>query len=103
MLYTLFFKLYEPSANADNLEIVPLFIVIGLLVAYPVTLILGLPISLILQKYDKFKLQYLSLIVLVGTVLSILISGGGIPDFIFVVYFSLSVSTFCWYLYRVGW
>lgn len=100
--YALFFKVYEPSANVDNFQIVPLFILIGLIVAYPITIFVGLPLSFILQNLGKFNLITMSSVVLIGSSIVTLSTGGGLHDFVFIAYFSLFVSTLCFYLHRVG-
>ena len=102
IVYALAFKVIEPSANNSNFELVPLVVVVALMVAYPVTLLFGLPISLILQKVNRF-----SLINLLGAILSLIliygfVSGAQLTEIVLVVYFSSFVVTGCYYLHRVG-
>ena len=56
ILYTLAFKFIAPEANTDNFELLPLVVIVALMVAYPITLVFGLPISIILQKLNRFNL-----------------------------------------------
>jgi hypothetical protein len=102
IVYALAFKVIEPSANNSNFELVPLVVVVAVMVAYPVTLLFGLPISLILQKVNRF-----SLINLLGATLSLIliygfVSGAQLTEIVLVVYFSSFVVTGCYYLHRVG-
>tara|TARA_B100002003_G_C13633537_1_gene323823 strand:+ start:59 stop:445 length:387 start_codon:yes stop_codon:yes gene_type:complete len=102
IIYALAFKVIVPSANNSNFELVPFVIVVALMVAYPVTLLLGLPVSFILQKTNRF-----SLINLLGATLSLIliygfVSGAQLTEIMLAVYFSTFVVTGCYYLHRVG-
>lgn len=56
IVYAVAFKFIDPEANYDQGSVALLFIIFGLLVAYPVTLIIGLPCSVLLEKFGKFNL-----------------------------------------------
>jgi hypothetical protein len=102
VLYSLGYKLLEPAANEDQSGIVPLFILFGLLIAYPMTILVGLPISLLLQKIRRFNLFYLlsaSCFVVAGYTLFM---SGSFSSFLFTLYYSTSVALACYYFYRLG-
>ena len=64
IVYSLGYKLIEPAANEDQSGVMPLFILFGLIVAYPITLLVGLPVSILLQKLSRFNLMNLLLVTL---------------------------------------
>jgi hypothetical protein len=101
-LYALGYKLLEPTANEDQSGIVPMFILFGLLVAYPMTILVGLPISLLLQRICRFNLFYLlsaSFFVVAGYTLFV---SGSFSGFLFILYYSTSVAWASYYFYRLG-
>ena len=102
VVYALAFKVIEPAANVDNFELVPFMALFGLLFAYPVTLLVGLPISLVLQRMHTFNFATLSVIVVLLAALYSFINSIQLLEFAFIIYFSIWVSSTCWYLHKVG-
>ena len=102
ILYTLAFKFIAPEANADNFELLPLVVIVALMVAYPITLVFGLPISIILQKLNRFNL--FNLIIVTNSCLLIYgyITNAQVTEMVLVIYYGLFVSSSCWYLYKRG-
>ena len=102
IVYALAFKIIAPQANSSNFELVPFVAFIALAVAYPATLFLGLPISLILQKMGKFNLVNLLIVSTISISTYGVISGAHLTEFVLAIYFSIFVVTGCWYLHRAG-
>jgi len=102
ILYTLAFKFIAPEANADNFDLFPLVVIVALMVAYPATLFVGLPISFILQKFNRFNL--LNLLIAVTTCLLIYgyLTNARMIELVLVTYYAFFVSSSCWYLYKRG-
>lgn len=102
IIYALAFRFIAPEANRDNFELVPLVALIALIVAYPITLFVGLPLSIILQKYGNFNFRTLLAITLLLIFVYSLLSGAQFLEVALITYFSTFVVTGCWYLHRVG-
>ena len=102
IVYSLGYKLIEPAANEDQSGVMPLFILFGLIVAYPITLLVGLPVSILLQKLSRFNLMNLLLVTLFVVSGYALFVGGSFSGYLFILYFSVSVALASYYFYRVG-
>jgi hypothetical protein len=83
----------------DGLELLFAIPTIGLIFAFPLTIIFGIPIALILQKLNIFKLPIiLSLSLVPVTLLAVFISSfHGMSIF---YYFSLAVAFSYWLVYE---
>jgi hypothetical protein len=102
ILYAVAFKFIDPVANYDQGSVAPLFIIFGLLVAYPVTLIIGLPCSVLLEKFGKFNLINLLLVSALVVSIYALIMGGSFLGYLFMLYFAVWVACGCWFFYRAA-
>ena len=100
ILYGGVFKFIDPVANYDQGSVTPLFIIFGLLVAYPVTLIIGLPSSVLLEKFGKLNLINLLLVSALVISIYVLMMGGSFLGYLFMLYFAVWVVCGCWLFYR---
>lgn len=100
LIYRASFAFLDSSLHLLDFEGILIFAFGGLVVAYTITFILGLPIALLLHKYQKLNFVNISLVpVMLSVILAVSIQEE-IWDFLFVMYFGLFVSTACWLLYR---
>jgi hypothetical protein len=102
IVYAIAFKILEPVANFDQGSVAPLFILFGLTIAYPVTLIIGLPCSILLEKFGKFNL--VNLLISSTAIVSIyaLVMGGSFLGYLFMLYFAVWVACGCWFFYKAA-
>ena len=101
ILLSLVFKLIDPTTNQDQMGAIGLFIAFGLIIAYPATLLLGLPLSIVLEKFEQLNLLNLLLIVVLLVGCYVLYIGHSFLEFLFILYFSFSVTVCSWYFHRV--
>jgi hypothetical protein len=78
-----------------------LFVIVALFFAYILTLMVGLPVSLYLQRLGKFSLRNLLGIVSISAALFSILLGQNIWQFITILYFSFFVTASCWFFYSL--
>lgn len=78
------------------------FMFMGLCIAYPITLAFGLPISLLLQRFNRFNLYYLLIVVLASVGVFTVFTGNTVGAFMFTAYYSVAVALASYFSYQLG-
>lgn len=73
--------------------------VVGLLIAYPLVIVLGVPAALVLLRYQKLGFFPLAIIGLLGALLVTLWLAPSLQGFLIFGYCSTAVVLGCWYVY----
>ena len=102
VIYALAFKIIEPEANTTNFDLVPFLVFVTLVIAYPITILFGLPISLVLQKTEKFNFLNLMLVTLFSVLLYAFLTDAQSVEIYLIIYYSCFVATGCYFLHRIG-
>ena len=100
IVYTLGFQFIDPAENQEQFGIAPLFILFGLIIAYPATLIIGLPASILLEKFNKFNLLNLLIVSFIVVSIYALIMEGSFFGYLFILYFAIWVACGSWFFYK---
>ena len=102
LLYALAFKIFAPESNQNQVDVISVFILVGLIVAYPLTLIIGVPLTITLEKLNKLNLSNI-LLATVGLVsFYAVVQGGSFLGYLFILYFAVWVAICSWYFYKIA-
>ncbi len=100
LVFMLIAFLFSDNHNAKWFEGLTFFIVLGLYIAYPITIFFGSSSVLVLKYFDQFTLVNT---LIIAVILATLVSAVLVPVFktwIFISYLSLSISCAYWYVFH---
>jgi len=94
--------LTHSSFSAEELKFTLMVSVIGLIYAYPLTMLIGMPLFILLRKFNKDNFITILFISQLPVLLMLAFTKGDYSSPIAISYFSACVSLSCYFLYRIS-
>ena len=98
LLYILVHAIFFQQTLDGQFGFFLFFMFMGLCIAYPITLVFGLPTSLLLQRFNRFNWYYLLIVVLTSVGVFTILTGNTIGAFMFTAYYSVAVALASFFL-----
>lgn len=90
------------SFSTEELKFTLMVSVIGLIYAYPLTMLIGMPLFILLRKFNKDNFITILFISQLPVLLMLAFTKGDYSSPVAISYFSACVSLSCWFLYRIS-
>lgn len=95
------FGVIDTPIGVKELQATLLISSVGLIYAYPLTILFGVPLFMLLRKLQMDNLVTVVICSQLPVILMLLLTKGDFSSPVAISYFSAIVSVSCWFLYRV--